>query len=177
MQNILVTDRYYPNDPQIPHEFSYIITDIGEGKVLSPEKTFVDPMRARSSYGYVDTRAPEVQGHSGWSTKAEVFSFGVIACGILDSKIDIPVELPEWALQEVKEQLGKEELTPELVHRIVPLGLAKIIHSCLAHYPDERPTMREVVFTLDDLSTAFFSDVSGDRKRGSNGHIGIGTPP
>ena len=65
MQNILVTDRYYPHDPHHPHEYDYIITDIGEGKVLSPEKAVMGPTNARSSYGAVDFRAPEVHGHTG----------------------------------------------------------------------------------------------------------------
>ncbi|KAL5319823.1 hypothetical protein ACEPPN_012881 [Leptodophora sp. 'Broadleaf-Isolate-01'] len=59
MQNILVTDRYYPHDLHNPHDYEYITIDIREGKVLSLEKAVMGPTNARSSYGAVDFRAPE----------------------------------------------------------------------------------------------------------------------
>jgi serine/threonine protein kinase len=82
LNNILVTDRYYPHDPDNPHEYGFLITDIGEGKILREGKEFADVSDHLASYGSIDFRAPEVHGSDGWTPKAEVFSFGVIACKI-----------------------------------------------------------------------------------------------
>jgi serine/threonine protein kinase len=167
MQNILVTDRYYPNDAQCPHEYDYIITDIGEGKVLSPEKVVMGPMNARSSYGAVDFRAPEVHGHTGWSTKAEVFSFGVIACKILDCKSLIPTTTPDWVLSEAREKLPQALTSLEMTVYVVPAGLKKVIEPCLSNLPEDRPSMKDTVLALDDVAEDFTSDTmdpGGKRK-------------
>ncbi len=158
MQNILVTDRYYPNDAKNPHEFDYIITDIGEGKVLSPEKAVMGPTNARSSYGAVDFRAPEVNGHRGWSTKAEVFSFGVIACKILDFKSLIPTTTPDWILSEAQEKISQGLTSTDTAAYIVPAGLNKVIEPCLSNLPEDRPSMRDTVRALDDITDDFTSD-------------------
>ncbi|KAH8592166.1 hypothetical protein B0O99DRAFT_247267 [Bisporella sp. PMI_857] len=158
MQNILVTDRYYPHDPHHPHEYDYIITDIGEGKVLSPEKAVMGPTNTRSSYGAVDFRAPEVHGHTGWSTKAEVFSFGVIACKILECKSLIPTTTPDWVLSEAQENLSQALTSSDMIAHIVPAGLQKVIERCLSNLPEDRPSMRDTVLELDDITGNFTSD-------------------
>jgi Protein tyrosine and serine/threonine kinase len=167
MQNILVTDRYYPNDAQYPHEYDYIITDIGEGKVLSPEKVVMGPTNARSSYGAVDFRAPEVHGHTGWSTKAEVFSFGVIACKILDCKSLIPTTTPNWVLSEAREKLPQALTNLEMTVYVVPAGLKKVVEPCLSNLLEDRPSMKDTVLALDDVADDFTSDTmdpGGKRK-------------
>jgi len=167
MQNILVTDRYYPNDPRNPHEYDYIITDIGEGKVLNPDKEVIDLTKPRLSYGAVDFRAPEVHGQTGWSTKAEVFSFGVISCKILDCKSLAPMFPPDWVLSEVQEQHPGQAFSMDMIAHIVPAGLKKVIEACLSYSIEDRPSMRDTVLALDEVTSGFTSDsmkLNGKRK-------------
>lgn len=160
LQNILVTDRFYPNDPEIPHEFGFLITDIGEGKILHEGKTFVDLSDHVESYGAVYFRAPEVHGDHGWTTKAEVFSFGAIACKVFENRQNYCTAVPlPWILEQThnNDRLVNVRL-PITIEHIVPAGLREIIEPCFSHDPDARPTMREVVHRLDDLSLEFFVD-------------------
>jgi hypothetical protein len=159
MNNILVTDRYYPNDPMYPHEYSYMITDIGEGKVLKPGQDVRDLTDHRPSYGAVEFRAPEVRGKEGWSTKAEVFSFGVIACKIMEYRRHISTSLPpEWVLSELGDNHSGLKQDADTAAHIVPARLKSAIKPCLSHSPDDRPSMRDVVRTLDDLMDEFIPD-------------------
>jgi serine/threonine protein kinase len=155
MNNILVTDRYYPNDPQLPHEYSCMITDFGEGKVLKPGQEVRDPIHHRASYGAVEFRAPEVHGNQGWSTKAEAFSFGVIACKIMECRRDIcTAPPPEWVLSEV--EVKHHDLRQNAY--IVPAGLKSTIEPCLSYSPDDRPSIKEVVDALNGLMIDFTAD-------------------
>jgi hypothetical protein len=152
MNNILVTDCYYPNDPEYPHQYDYMITDIGEGKVLNPSQEVRDLTYHRASYGAVEFRAPEIRGNQGWSTKAEVFSFGVIACKIMECRNYIcPSPTPEWVLLEVEREHPSLRQDADMIAHIVPAGLKGAIEPCLAHSPDDRPSMRDVIDALDDL--------------------------
>ncbi|KAN0066969.1 Protein kinase-like domain containing protein [Elaphomyces granulatus] len=165
MNNILVTDRYYPNDPQHPHEYSCMITDFGEGKVLKPGQEKRDPTDHHASYGVLEFRAPEVHGNQGWSTKAEAFSFGVIACKIMECRRRVcTTPPPEWVLSEVEVKHHDLRQNVDMIAHIVPARLKSTIEPCLSYSPDDRPSMREVVDALDDLTIDFTADSEGKRK-------------
>jgi len=74
-----VSDRTFRLDPNMPHDYSYMIGDLGEGKRLGPFATSQENPHA--SYGAVDYRAPEqfVGGFDNDSLSAamaaEVFSY------------------------------------------------------------------------------------------------------
>lgn len=156
--NILVTDHYYESDP-IEHEFSYIITDLGEGKDLSQSSVQASNADHWASYGAVDYRAPEVNGSAGWSTKAEVFSFAVIAMKILDCRrFTCKSPPPDWVLQQLETTLPLIRSDSELQAQIVPYALMEILEPCLDLDPNQRQEMHPVVLELDDLSMDFFSE-------------------
>lgn len=92
MNNILVTDRLYPQDLEFHHEFTYLISDADEEKLLRPESEINDSSTRRASYGTSEFRAPGVQSGQGWSTKAEALSFGIIACKVLNCRLDVSTE-------------------------------------------------------------------------------------
>lgn len=165
MNNILVTDRYCPQDLEFPHEFTYLISDVGEGKRLRPGSEMNDSSSRRASYGASDFRAPEVQGGQGWSTKAEVFSFGVIACKVLNCRLDVSKERPpEEILSFLEEELPMAQKTSEMIAQIVPAAVKKAIEPCLSDSPTARPDMKAVVHALEDLFVDF--DISpGEEKR------------
>jgi len=159
MNNILVTDRYYPNDPQFQHEYDYMISDIGEGKALNSDGDRQDLTRARASYGAVEFRAPEVHGNEGWSFKAEAFSFGVIASKIMECRRHVCKAPPPESITTRVE--GSQENTPpesDLTEYIVPTEVRKAIEPCMSHCPDNRPAMRKVVNALNDVFPGVMPD-------------------
>jgi hypothetical protein len=169
MNNILVTDRYYPNDPHFNHEFDYMISDMGEGKALNPDAEKVDLARAHASYGAVEFRAPEVHGNDGWSFEAEVFSFGVIATKVLNCRqFSCNEPPPESILSRVKPYRDGESLPSDPTDYIVPTEIRKAIEPCMSHFPNRRPTMRKVVHALNDV---FPAALPGDPKLEHNNKI------
>ena len=155
MNNILVTDRYYPNDPQNNHEFQYMISDIGEGKALNPTAEKLDLTRAYASYGAVEFRAPEVRSNEGWSFLAEAFSFGVITSKILNCRhIGCRAPPPDSILSRVSVYKDRETVPSNPVEYIVPTAVRKAIEPCMSHSPECRPAMRKVVLALDEVFPA-----------------------
>ncbi|KAH8689276.1 kinase-like domain-containing protein [Phaeosphaeriaceae sp. PMI808] len=169
MNNILVTDRFYPNDPTYPHEYSYLIGDIGEGKILSTTHEVKSAMDHWASYGAIEFRAPEIFGPRGWSTKAEVFSFGIIASKILECRRFVcPASPPEWALSELEHCYPGIRQDQDMMAHVVPDSLKKAIEPCLSYSPNDRPTMKNVVHALDDMSSEFWTEdfsVSEDNRK------------
>lgn len=154
LNNILVTDRYYPRDLEFPHEFDYLISDVGEGKVLRPDSEIIDPQSRRASYGALEFRAPEIQGGQGWSTKAEAFSFGVITCKLLNCRLDVSKNRPpEEVLSVLEKEFPRSEKVSEMemIAKIVPATIKDAIEPCLSDSPTARPDMGAVVGALDNL--------------------------
>jgi hypothetical protein len=176
MHNILVTDRFYPHDPEFPHEFQYLLTDIGEGKVLRPSQQFDDPTTAhRASYGAIDFRAPEVHGSQGWSAAAEVFSFAVMACKIFDLRRYVcRAKPPDELLARVERDIPGIRENAKMAAMIVPAKVREAVEPCLLHLPGSRPTIREVIRILDELTEKFTSDKmvleeTGEDEKGQEG--------
>jgi protein tyrosine kinase len=156
MNNILVTDRYYALDASNPHSYSFLISDIGEGKMLRQGQEFRDPSNHLASYGAVEFRAPEVRGGEGWTTNAEVFSFGVIACKVLQIRNAVCTAAPPNNLvAKLRRKSHRSLLDAETMTYFVPSILREAIGPCLEYLPVRRPTMRQVVQLLDDLSVEF----------------------
>lgn len=136
LNNILVTDRYYPQDLEFPHEFDYLISDVGEGKVLRSDTEINDSKGRRASYGALEFRAPEIQGGQGWSTKAEAFSFGVIACKVLNCRLDVSKARPPGETLSVLEtEHSVSEDFAEIIAQIVPTAIKDAIQPCLSDSP------------------------------------------
>lgn len=158
MNNILVTDKYIAHDFRYPHEYKYLISDVGEGKILREGVEIQHPSDHLASYGAIEFRAPEVYGGEGWTTKAEVFSFGVIATKIMQARrIACAADPPSWVPKSVLDA-GKHMKPVELV----PVAFKTAIERCLQFSPDKRPTLREVVRQLDDLSDDFLPVTNSD---------------
>jgi len=133
-----------------------MISDIGEGKVLRPEAEKADPTRHRASYGVIDFRAPEIRSGEGWSIAADVFSFGVIACRMMECRrIACTLPPPEQVLAEVEKSCPDFKRDDERIAYIVPKLLKKTITHCFERKPEDRPKMRQVVYRLDDCTMEF----------------------
>jgi len=140
-----VTSAYYVNDS----EDHAIVSDIGEGKVLDTRDVDIS---AGASYGCSEFRAPEVRGTQGWSSAADVFSFGVLCCKVLEIHVNIrmgsiPKKLQHTALN------SNEELVPEEIKTTV--------EACLRREPKDRPSIRSVITDLDRLTVKFWYEEKG----------------
>jgi hypothetical protein len=159
LNNILVTDRYYPNDVKISHEYQYLLSDLGEGKVLRDEPELNDQTAHHASYGAIDPRAPEVRGNHGWSPAAEVFSYGVIACKILDLRSYFSSgEPPKDILDELEPEFHGISKDPRMISMIVPTGIREAVEPCLSHLPEGRPPIAQVSRVFSQLLTSFTGD-------------------
>lgn len=153
-----MTEKFF-DDPEYPIELQFMISDIGEGKVLRPEAEKADPTGHRASYGAVDYRAPEIERGEPYTPSSDVFSYGVIACRIMDCRRAACKAPPqEEVLADVEKRLPEFKRDTEHIAYIVPKLLKKEIEPCLAGNPEARPKMRPVALGLDDCTMQFFSD-------------------
>lgn len=138
---------FYVNDS----EDNAIVTDIGEGKILDTRD--IDTS-AGASYGCSEFRAPEVHGVQGWSSAADVFSFGVLCCKILELRAEIcaPVPIPTKLQPSIPLSDGEE---------IAPKEFTEVVESCLSSDPGLRPSIRSVITHLDRLTQDFFYEENG----------------
>ena len=138
-----MTRAYYANGSQD----KAIVTDIGEGKILETRDIETS---AGASYGCSEFRAPEVHGVQEWSPAADVFSFGVLCCKVLDLWAEVcRTPIPDKLRQLVPCSHGET---------LVPKEITKVVEGCLSRVPAERPSIRSVTMDLDRLFTNFYSE-------------------
>ncbi|CVL07486.1 uncharacterized protein FMAN_14390 [Fusarium mangiferae] len=167
LENILVMDKFYPNDVEIPHEFSYLISDLGEGKQLTQQLTsMISSETAFASYGAIDFRAPEqLLGLPNIDAfAAEVFTFGIVACKLLNcrslvSSVEVPSYIRASASEDIAELNHGETEKKELQDgHIVPRAIRSIISRCLSYRGSDRPDMSHVLSELEDITSTFTED-------------------
>jgi serine/threonine protein kinase len=163
-ENILVTLREFPDDPTYPFEYCYMLSDIGEGKMLHTSST--NPEEAEdhyASYGNPLYRAQEVTGPSGWTKAADVWAFGIISLKLLEMRrLDDRdcMKTPTRVIDAAQEQHpGKNfSCSPGDVGFIVPLSLKRVLEPCFRHDPNERPDVHTVAVGMDNVTLEFFSE-------------------
>ncbi|KAF3000080.1 hypothetical protein E8E13_002178 [Curvularia kusanoi] len=161
-ENILVTLREYPNDPIRPLEYHYMLSDVGEGKMLNPSSTDPDlPEGHYASYGNPQYRAPEVIGPSGWTKAADVWSFGMICVKLLEMRRSVcgdSSRIPPQVLEALQEQHPDKNfsLLSRDVGFIVPLALKQVLEPCFRHDSEERPDVHTVALGLNEASMGFY---------------------
>lgn len=171
LNNILVTDRFYPNDVELPHEYSYLISDLGEGKRLTQQQdnsTNGKPIVV-GSYGAVSYRAPEILERTIHSPTfaSEVYSFGIMARKLYERRVCVnnsepTAEVKASAAKKEAEVVGKGKGKEEISRKnVVPKDFREVVLSCLAYCSSERPTMDRVCRMLDDLTVKFTSQDIG----------------
>ncbi|KAL8056418.1 hypothetical protein ABFX02_04G118500 [Erythranthe guttata] len=147
--NILLTKS---NSPKV--------SDFGLNHLVGPPSS---PTRVA---GY---RAPEVTDPRRVSQKADVYSFGVLLLELLTGKApthailnEEGVDLPRWVQSVVREEWTAEVFDLELLRdpnmeeemvEMLQLGI-----DCTAQYPDQRPTISDVVRRIEDLRRSSLRD-------------------
>ncbi|XP_074563758.1 putative inactive receptor kinase At1g48480 [Curcuma longa] len=101
-------------------------------------------------------RAPEVTDPRKVSQKADVYSFGVLLLELLTGKAPAQgvlneegVDLPRWVQSVVGKEWTAEVFDAELLKwqnvEEEMVRLLQLAMDCVAHYPDKRPSMSEVI--------------------------------
>lgn len=123
---------------------------MGEGKHAADS----DSGPAGASIGARDFHAPEVHGTRGWTTAADVFALGVVACKVLDMRVTYGRD------KEVPRDVAKRVSCSNVVRdeQIVPSRLKDIISRCLSFRPEDRPLSKDVVDELDELGDDFLAE-------------------
>ncbi|KAI4319232.1 hypothetical protein MLD38_032858 [Melastoma candidum] len=129
------------------------VSDFGLAQLVGPPSS---PTRVA---GY---RAPEVTDPRKVSQQADVYSFGVLLLELLTGKApansllnEEGVDLPRWVQSVVREEWTSEVFDLELLRyqniEEQMVDLLQLAVDCAAQYPDQRPSMSEVMRRIEDL--------------------------
>ncbi|KAM7462741.1 hypothetical protein LguiA_030862 [Lonicera macranthoides] len=137
--------------------FAARISDFGMSKI-GPANTTITHVstNVKGTFGYVD---PEYFLTRKLTRKSDVYSFGVVLfevlCGrpVIDLRLDDEQKgLAGWAQQNVKEGTLDQIIDRSLSGQILPDSLktfAQLADQCLHMFSKNRPTMAEVVVSLE----------------------------
>ncbi|KAJ0702163.1 putative protein kinase RLK-Pelle-CrRLK1L-1 family [Helianthus annuus] len=135
------------------------ISDFGLSKIgpINQSSSFVDAS-VKGTFGYLD---PEYFYTHKLSRKTDVYAFGVVLFELLSgrlavdkSKGDEECSLVRWAQKYVKERKFSQMVDPNItgtIFRKCIRQFAQIADRCVNSKPKQRPTMREVVGSLQAI--------------------------
>ncbi|ERM94146.1 probable inactive receptor kinase At1g48480 [Amborella trichopoda] len=138
------------------------VSDFGLAQLVSSSAS----PTANRVIGY---RAPEVTDAHKISQKADVYSFGVLLLELLTGKPpshsltnEEGVDLPRWVQSVVREEWTAEVFDLELLrYQNVEEDMVQLLQlamDCAAQYPDQRPSMREVVQRIEELRKSLIDE-------------------
>ncbi|KAL3374426.1 hypothetical protein AABB24_006088 [Solanum stoloniferum] len=132
------------------------ISDFGMAKMFSGNQREANTNRVVGTYGYM---APEYAMEGLFSTKSDVFSFGVLLLEIVSGRknnsyvSEYGQSLLNFAWKLWCEGHGLELMDPCLSQSCVTTEITKCIHLgllCVQQDPADRPTMSSVAFMLEN---------------------------
>ena len=135
------------------------ISDFGLSKIgpTNQPSTYVNTL-VKGTFGYLD---PDYFQTGRLTRKSDVYAFGVVLLEVLCGKRAVDRSLDEerwglasWALDSIKEGRLKQIVDPNIKGRIFPKCLkefAWLAERCLHSHPKQRPTMAEVVVSLESI--------------------------
>ncbi|XP_031107627.1 rust resistance kinase Lr10-like [Ipomoea triloba] len=148
-----------PRNILLDQNFNPKISDFGQAKLCSKEKSIVSMTAARGTMGYI---APEVfsRNFGNVSYKSDVYSFGMLLLEVVGGrkKSDISESpetsqaqdyFPDWIYnilnrgEEVEIQIEKEE-DSKIAKKLTIVGLW-----CIQWYPVDRPSIKVVIQMLE----------------------------
>lgn len=136
-------------------------------------------------------RAPEVLETRRITSKADVYSYGVLLLELLTGKApshtsnEEGIDLPRWVQSVVREEWTAEVFDVDLLRygniEEEMVQILQIAMACVAASPDHRPTMSQVVKMIEDVRAFETDDTnrqsSSDKSKESNGHTPQRTEP
>ncbi|KAK9051248.1 hypothetical protein SSX86_027875 [Deinandra increscens subsp. villosa] len=138
----------------LDHEMNPKISDFGLARRFGGNETETNTIRVVGTYGYM---APEYAGDGIFSTKSDVFSFGVLVLEIISGKKNrqFLCETYNHNLVGHAWRLYKEGKSLELADKSLiessDMQVLRLIHIallCVQHNPEDRPDMSMVVLML-----------------------------
>ncbi|KAI3496820.1 hypothetical protein L1887_39197 [Cichorium endivia] len=137
------------------------ISDFGLSRIGPTNKpsTYVNTL-VKGTFGYLD---PNYFSTGRLTRKSDVYAFGVVMLEVLCRKRAVDASLDEehwglvtWAQNAIQEGNLKDIVDPDIKGQISTKCLkefVRIADRCLHNNPKQRPTMAEVVVTLDSVMT------------------------
>ncbi|EHA8588676.1 putative cysteine-rich receptor-like protein kinase 6 [Cocos nucifera] len=135
------------------------ISDFGLAKLFGMDETHESTRQIAGTFGYM---APEYVRHGHFSTKSDVFSYGVlvleIATGQRNSGFEgsgHAIDLPSYVWEQWNQGLASQVIDQSLVDRCELQEVLRCIHIgllCVQADPAKRPGMAAVVLMLDGSS-------------------------
>nr|XP_043628173.1 probable LRR receptor-like serine/threonine-protein kinase At1g53430 isoform X2 [Erigeron canadensis] len=140
----------------LDENWAAMISDFGLSK-LGPIDQSISHLSAsiKGTFGYLDP-AYSMTGHL--TRKTDVYAFGVVLFELYSGRLAVDRRLKEeecslvrWAQKCVREKKLDQMIDPNMRCFISPKckrEFAQIANRCLHSYPEERPTMAEIVVSL-----------------------------
>ncbi|KAL7592585.1 hypothetical protein Lser_V15G33725 [Lactuca serriola] len=135
------------------------ISDFGLSKITNQPLTYVDT-RVKGTFGYLD---PDYSFTGRLTRKSDVYAFGVVLFEVLCRRPALDLSLDEeqhnlarWAQECIKEGNLKHIIDSGIRDQISPKILKEFVRiagRCLHNKQKERPTMAEVLFSLESVLT------------------------
>nr|XP_043631847.1 probable serine/threonine-protein kinase PIX13 [Erigeron canadensis] len=134
------------------------ISDFGLSRIgpTNQPHTYVNTL-VKGTFGYFD---PNYFATGQLTRKSDVYAFGVVLFEVLCQKrpVDKSLQwgLATWALDSIKEGNLKHIVDPNIRGELSSKGLkefARIAERCVNNHPKHRPTMNEVISSLESILT------------------------
>ncbi|XP_037454243.1 cysteine-rich receptor-like protein kinase 15 [Triticum dicoccoides] len=145
-----------PSNILLDHEMNPKISDFGIARICLSNVTESNTTTAMGTFGYI---APEYCSQSVYSTRSDVFSFGIIVLEIISGKRAIgsyqlsgrSYELRKYAWQLWREQRCDELVDDSLGEEYPEMDVMRCIQIallCVQDVAEDRPTMHDVMTML-----------------------------
>uniref|UniRef100_A0A0E0JI30 non-specific serine/threonine protein kinase n=1 Tax=Oryza punctata TaxID=4537 RepID=A0A0E0JI30_ORYPU len=147
-----------PSNILLDHEMNPKISDFGIARICLSSVTESNTTTAIGTFGYI---APEYCSQNVYSTKSDVFSFGILVLEIMSGKRAVgsyklsgrSYELRRYAWQLWKEERCDELVDPSLGEDYQEMDIIRCIQVallCVQDSADDRPTMHDVTTMLSN---------------------------
>ncbi|XP_052203606.1 cysteine-rich receptor-like protein kinase 10 isoform X7 [Diospyros lotus] len=135
------------------------ISDFGMARIFGVDQTHGNTSRVVGTYGYM---SPEYAMHGQFSMKSDVYSFGVLVLEIISGKMNsnfyesgYAEDLLSYAWKLWRDETPLDLLDPSLEGSYSKNEVLRCIHIallCVQEDPEDRPSMANVIVTLNSFS-------------------------
>ncbi|KAG8052245.1 hypothetical protein GUJ93_ZPchr0001g32822 [Zizania palustris] len=147
-----------PSNILLDHEMNPKISDFGIARICLSSVTESNTTTAMGTFGYI---APEYYSQNVYSTRSDVFSFGILVLEIISGKRAVgsyrlsgrSYELRRYAWQLWREERCDELVDPSIGEEYQEMDIIRCIQVallCVQDSAEDRPTMHDVTTMLSN---------------------------